>query len=111
MAKRQKYDKHGDVIGQTPKSLMLKEKYGKKVVDNTLKCDWTWVDAKYVIDMIAACSEAKYAVMFGTDRNGVGYTMSIFMDGEKVSKWFDPSEEGRQALYDFIDEFTSDLRE
>lgn len=68
-----------------------------------LQADWGEIDSKYLYAVVVAVTRKGGAVLFGIDKTGFGYTVTIYSEGERASKWFRPDADGQAALYDFMD--------
>lgn len=70
--------------------------YGRPVdseVAESQSCDWTSVDSNLMVGAIHGVTSVGGAVMFGSDRSGFLYSITVYFGGERVSKYFHPERE------------------
>jgi predicted RNA-binding Zn ribbon-like protein len=73
--------------------------------------DWFMVDALLIQRALAAAGLIQAAFMLGVDRQGFGFTVSIFMNGQKISKWFRPDEPGLDELHQFLQAISEEIEQ
>jgi len=63
--------------------------------------DWSSIDAGLLASVIYTVCKQKGAVLFGHDRSGFMYCVTVFCGGQKVTKYFHPTNE-LEALMSFL---------
>lgn len=75
------------------------------------RADWHQVDPIIVHTLVACVGELGGAVTLGVDKNGTGYTVAVWLSGEKVyNQWFSGEAEGVEALHVQLQDFTDDVK-
>lgn len=95
------------------KSKEWMSKYGPDArKPQTVQADWREVDMRIIATLLPLVADVRGAVMLGLDRNGVGYTVGIWIAGQKVfNRWYRGDAEGRESLYAELDDFCAGLEE
>lgn len=76
-----------------------------------IRASWGVVDGHLLYTLICMVTARKGAVLAGVDRQGYGYTLAVFIGGEKVlNKWYRPEAEGIEILHTDIEAFLTDLQ-
>jgi hypothetical protein len=70
--------------------------YGRPIdseVAEQQAADWQAVDSTLLVGAIHGVTRQGGAVMFGSDRSGFLYSVTVYFGGERVSKYFHPERE------------------
>lgn len=70
--------------------------YGNPIdqeVGENNSADWSAVDGTLLAGAIVGITSDGGAIMFGSDRSGFLYSVTVYLGGERVSKYFHPERE------------------
>lgn len=68
------------------------------------------VDAALLQELVWAVALLKGAVMLGVDKTGFGYTVTAWVEGNKVlSRYYRPEEDAIEVLHSELQEFIEDI--
>jgi hypothetical protein len=56
--------------------------------ENGTTADWQVVEPNLVIGALYAACKSGAAILYGTDRSGFLYSVTLYVSGEKVTKYF-----------------------
>lgn len=107
--KRKGFEDGTDVPAHAARKVLAKWG-GKERESGKLLADWGLVDPSLISGLLSAAGRFKGACLLGVDRQGVGYTVSVFIGGEKVvNQWYRGDPEGVERLHFDIEDMTNDL--
>lgn len=70
--------------------------YGNPIDDEAganNSADWSAVDPTLLVSAINGATSEGGAIMLGSDRSGFLYSVTVYLGGERVSKYFHPERE------------------
>src|SRR5690349_12260088 len=90
----------------------LKGRWGEGAAGKeTIKADWASIDPVLLHSLISQVGYLGGAVTLGVDKSGAGFTVAVWVGGEKVyNQWFSGSQEGIDNLHVQVEMFTEDVR-
>lgn len=111
MPRSKKVDSSGDPSVDKTVLSRLQGKYGgDRKSPNGLVVDWSKVDPHLMFQLVYAVAKRKGAVMFGSDKSGGGYTLIVFVGGERVlNQWYRGDDTGVELMHVTMEEFLQDL--
>lgn len=76
-------------MGSTLKAYIQQQEAAKGVGgEATFRADWGEVDPTLIVNLLVAVSRAGGAVLYGASRSGDLFSIQIFVEGEKHSKFW-----------------------
>ena len=110
MARTRKQVEEGPFTNQRA-SKALKSRWGDGGPKGTpLRADWNSVDPVVVHSLICAVGALGGACTIGVDKNGAGFTITVWSGGEKLlNRWYRGDQDGVNSLHVEIEEFTNDV--
>jgi hypothetical protein len=111
MARTRKADEQGPFTHNGAASA-LKGRWGEGAKrKESLKADWSQIDPTIVHSLVSGVGALGGACTLGVDKNGAGFTVAVWMGGEKVfNQWYRGDFEGQEALHAEIEAFTQDVQ-
>jgi hypothetical protein len=96
--------------GNTAQQKYLLARYRGETDETRQKADWSIIDRETLMLFVASALSTGGAVMLGTDKSGFGYTINVFLSGQKIGKWFRPDEIGITGLHEFMEDFIATVQ-
>jgi hypothetical protein len=111
MARTRKAAEEGPFTNQRA-AKALKARWGEGGPKGTpLRADWNSVDPVVVHSLICAVGALGGACTIGVDKNGAGFTITVWCGGEKLlNRWFRGDQDGINALHVEVEDFTADVQ-
>jgi len=112
LTKRKKADPGLDARNEAVRK-RLASKFSKESAEGELPpASWENVSPTALHSLITEVSLMRGAVLAGIDRLGVGLTLSVFVDGEKVvNRWYRGDPEGVESLNFDLEDIVQVIRE
>jgi hypothetical protein len=57
------------------------------------RADWRVIDQSLLLGAVYALTSQHAAILFGSDRNGFLFSVTVYAGGEKATKYFHPTRE------------------
>jgi len=110
MSRKTKGHEDGPYTNEAAKA-GLKSRWGSgSGRSQVLNADWDAVSPVVVHSLVSAVAKLNGACTLGVDKLGTGYTVAVWMGGEKVlNQWFRGDAEGVEALHQMLEDFTADV--
>jgi len=112
MARKAKAQEDGPYTNVAAKA-RLKARWGENALKGPkMRADWNEVSPTTVHALVAVVGDLGGAVTLGVDKAGAGFTVAVWLGGEKVfNQWFRGDGEGVEALHQQLEDFVLDARE
>jgi hypothetical protein len=100
MAKSKRKDLNGS-ISKEALDFVASLNHTQEEAGEALTADWRTVDQSLLLGAIFAYTSCGGAILFGTSRDGVLFSVSVYAGGDKATKWFHCVREF-DALHDYL---------
>lgn len=100
MSKKQKYTPNGDPVSSKALEFIRSQSNEAQKTAGVI-ADWRNIDGALLLGAIYGATSQRAAILFGTSRDQFMYSVTLYVEGERATRYFHPERE-LDVLEDYL---------